>query len=622
MPDFGIKKKAYRPRWQDTPGYKTVVDQDSQMGIFPEQTESDSVDRGQSNLDSMWPVQAPQSREKQRALPLPSNHDKKREKRIGPTTYNKPRRSPNRTLDVPGKDYGHPTKYDYNYVRRRQDVTALEEDEDEGEGDYEEALASLLEMLADAETEDIYEEDPIDDQQEVVGAGGSIFPKKRQKNQGAVGRIRSKRWYKRHPAKGRKERIKYRTRGKRLPRKKLKRKYRRMYPHRYKRRGIDPRTPAQKTKDWREEQKREGRDSGDRRAGMELLGEVLELLGFEMEGANWSSNWNTHVKKTQPPEQLDQNYGKGRSRDTGTPRKDPKKQKGESLRAPDLDRKPQKGLKWELEPPASGGLDYPQVTTMNPTDGSGKVLPMSYYTDIVNNTQAIPDGRQDRYLHNNNFEVKQATRTFIHELCHPGFGREVRGSSGPEGDHSRVAMTMGEILKRCDRKIKERAKNRPPKLSRIDTKNWIWHWKSGDHTVRVQAFKRGNAKNLPKLNLRISCSCPFWRWWGPEHWGTKGDYQKGALRGTGAYPKIRDPAKWRPVCKHAYAVLEKSKDFFVRPRKSPLKKLGSRFLVDSEHEIEIELVESHIAARVAQKHQERQISRRVLRRYLAKEENR
>jgi hypothetical protein len=588
VPDFGIKKKAYRPRWQDTPGYQTVVDQDSQSGVFPAQTESDSIDRGQSNLDSMWPVQPGQGREKERALPLPSNHDKKREKRIGPTTYNKPRKSPDRTLSVPGEEYGHPTKYDYGMPTRRNETLGMDEDPDD------------IDPIGPVD--DIYEEDPIDDQ---LTPTGGIFPDEHQKNQGNVGRLRSKRWYMRHPKKKRTESLEYRTRGKRLPMEKLKRKYRRMYPKRYTRRGIDPRTPAQKTKDWR-------RDHGQKKAGMELLGEVMELLGLELDASNWPSNWNTQVKKTKPPEQLDQNYGKGQNRDTGTPRKDPTKQKGESLRAPDLSSKKQKGLKWELSPPASGGLDYPQVTTMNPTDGSGKVMPMSWYTQSVNNTQAIPDGRQDRYERNNNFQVKQATAEFIHELTHPG----ERAEFG-----TRTAMTVGEILKRCDKKIKERAKKRIPKLSRIDTKNWIWHWKSGEHTVRVQAFKRGNATNFPKLNLRVSCSCPFWRWWGPEHWGTKSDYQKGKLQGTAAYPKIRDPARWRPVCKHAYAVLEKSQDFFVRPRKSPLRKLGSRFFVDSPHQIEIEPVETRIAARVAQRHLERQISRRVLRRYFEGKES-
>jgi len=205
---------------------------------------------------------------------------------------------------------------------------------------------------------------------------------------------------------------------------------------------------------------------------------------------------------------------------------------------------------------------------------------------MVNNTQAVPDSRQDRYLRNNNFEVK-------------------------------VAMTVGEILARCDKKIKERSLEYVPKLARTDTKNWIWHWKVGKYNVRIQAFKKGSAKNFHRLNLRVSCSCPYWKWWGPSHWAKREDYQKGNAPGTAAYPKVRDPAHWRPVCKHAYAALEKSQDFFVRPSKSPLKKLASRFSFDSLEEIEVELVDdTNMAARVARKHMNREMSRRVARAFL------
>ena len=576
MPDFGIKKKAYRPLWQDTPGYKTLVNDKSTKGILPSQLESTNPDRGQGNLDAMWPVAPGEAREKERALPLPSNHDKKREKRIGPTTYNKPRHIPYRTLGVPGAEYGHPTKYDYNMPTRRH-----------------ETLAGM-----DDEYEDVYEEDPVDDQLEVEGAGTTNkgpFPSERQHNLRGVGKRVPRRWYRRNKqTKKRQEKREYKV-EKRQPAYKKKKKYRRLYPHRYKRKGIDARTPAQKTKAWRQEKKIEDRmkpaSMKGRKAGLEMLSEVMEMLGIDMAGS--TLNWDTQVKKTEAPDQLDQNFGPGQSRGLGTPRKDQGEQKGESLRTPDVYEKHQPGLYTQNLPPAAGAINTP--TTNNPTDGSGKVLPMAWYTDAVNNTQAIPDGRQDRYLRNNNFDVKQG--------------------------HERVAFTVGEMLKRCERKIRERAKAQKPKLARTDTKNWIWHWTVGDHTVRVQAFKRGNSSNFPKLNLRVSCSCPFWRWWGPEHWGTKSDYQKGALQGTASYPKIRDPARWRPVCKHAYAVLDKSQRFFVRPKKSPLRKLGSRFSVDSPDSIEVEIVNERTAAHVAQRHLERQISRRVLRRYGEREDS-
>lgn len=609
-------RNAYRPRWQDTPGYKTVVDVDSDKGIYPAQTESTSPDRGQGNMDSTWPVQPPQSREKERALPLPSNHSKGREKYIGPTVINKPRKVPDRTLSVPGEEYGHPTKYDYNMPTRRVDgPTAFEDD-------------------------DTYEEDPIDDQLESVANDGrqGPFPSQHQKNQGGPARLRSKQWYMRNPAKRREEKHEYQMRGKRLPREKLKKKYYRMYPHRFKRRGIGFTTPAERTKAWREENKREDERKGishrkkrekakekarkerfEKQGGVELLAEAFEMLGIDFSAANWPVDWNTQTKKTNPPSQLDQNYGPGQSRDTGTPRKDPGKQQGESLRAPNLHDKHQKGLFTQNSPPAAGAINTP--TTNNPTDGSGKVLPMSYYTDFVNNTQSVPDGRQDRYERNNNFDVKQATNDFIGQLCRPEFGKGDRSSFGPDGGQRRVAFTVGELFKRVDKKIKVRSKEYTPKLARTDTKNWIWHWNVGDYAVRVQAFKRGNATSFPKLNIRVSCSCPFWQWWGPAHWAERSDYQRGKAPGTATYPKVRDPARWKPVCKHAYAVLEKSMSFFVRPQKSPLRKLGSRFSVDSLDAIEVVVEHQDIVARVARKAVERDLARKIARRYVEGKES-
>jgi hypothetical protein len=591
-------KKGYSTRWQEHPGYKTVVDMKSEKGILPEQTENGDLSKGQGNLDAVWPVQLSQTREKERALPLPSNHDKLRDKRIGPTYVNKPRKSPDRTLPEPGAEYGHPTKYDYNFPTRRQDVTSGDEDVVTGPNDLEAAIDNLLEMSAVI--------NPFDN---------------RQQNQGGDAKRYSEQYYTQHPSIRQDAKLKWRTEGKRDRAEKRQRSFRERNQEKFKRRGLGYQEPKQRTKDWREKQQgkpdviNERRDTeaeqekkdrakrNQREAGWEALAEAFEMLGLELTGANWPLDWNSTVKKTAPPGDLQQNFDSENALDTGTPRKDPQKQKGKSLRAPGLFEDHQKGLFTQNEPPAAGAINIP--TTNNPTDGSGKVIPMEWYSDAVNNTQAIPDGRSDRYERNNNFEVKQAH-----------FGVGVRSSFGVR----KVALTLGEILHHVDDKIKERAKDRVPTLLRTDTKNWIWHWKSGNHTVKVQALQRGRAKNFPKLNLRISCSCPFWRWWGPEHWATQEGYQKGPLQGTAAYPEIRDPEHWRPICKHAYAVLEKSQHFFVRPKKHPLKKLGARFLVDSLDEIEVVPMPAVNIARVAQLHLEREISRRVAARYLAKED--
>ena len=584
-------KKGYSSRWQDHPGYKTVVDMKSEKGILPEQTEDGDLGDGQGNMESMWPVELSQTREKERALPLPSNHDKKRDKHIGPTYFNKPRKSPDRTLPEPGEEYGHPTKYDYNFPTRRKNVSGADDEEEEDTEEVPESAGM---------------DSTIDNLIEMMGAVNPFpSPADRQRNQGGSADRYSEQYYRQHPQIRQRAKRKYDTELKRSPKLKRKKKKYNDNPSRYERRGLGVSTPAERTRKWREDQsmstdsvikkhdrsqelEQNQRSRRNMQAGLEALAEAFELLGLEQTAGNWPLNWNTTVKKTAPPGGLQRNFDPENSGGTGTPRNDPGAQKGVSLRAPDLDEKHQPGLFTQHEPPAAGEINTP--TTNNPTDGSGKVIPMSYYTDLVNNTQEVADGRQDNYLHNNNFEVKQA--------------------------HDKVAITLTELLKRVDKKIKIRAKERPATLLRTDTKNWIWHWKSGSHTVRVQAFKRGRAENLSKLNLRISCSCPFWQWWGPEHWASKADYQKGALRGTGAYPKVRDPAHWRPICKHAYAVLEKSQRFFVRPSKSPLKKLGARFFVDSPDAIEIVLVDKPSKARVAHAYLQRELIRRVVARYL------
>ena len=564
-------KTAYTPRWQDHPGYKTVVDNKSQLGILPSQLES-KTDTGQGPLDAAWPVQPGVAREKERALPLPSDHAKKRDKKIGPTTYNKNDHYPVRTLSEPGAQYGHPTKFDYNTVTRRNEVTGAEEDH---------------------------------------LAAGNPLPTTRQKNLSPAYAVVMKQDYRRNRSQKKlKQRMEYRTRGKRDPQQKRYRKFYRQYPHRYKRKGRSPfNTPAERTKAWREDQGQEAKDKGITRKEQETSRKRTPrdtksrtpktpggtskvyasaedfMAAWETLGANWPIDWNTTTKKTQPPGQLDQNFGKGKNQDTGVPRTSPGKQKGESLRAPDLHEKHQDGLFTQHSPPAAG---VPNVQVNNPTSGSGKVIPMSYYTDIVNFTQQIPDGRQDQYERNNNFEVKQAS-------------------------------TMAEILRLVDREIQVRAQDRRPTLLRTDTKNWIWHWKSGQWKVKVQAFKRGGAKNFDKLNLRIACNCPFWRWQGPEHWAKQSDYLLGRPRGSAASPVVRDPKHEHPVCKHVYAVLKQSSRFFVRPAKSPLRKFGSRYFADSTDSIEIQIVSESLSAHVAQAYLQSKLIERVAARYLAKE---
>jgi len=103
----------------------------------------------------------------------------------------------------------------------------------------------------------------------------------------------------------------------------------------------------------------------------------------------------------------------------------------------------------------------------------------------------------------------------------------------------RVAATPGEVLAGLDREISRRSQTLRPQ-------GGPQRWTVGDHTVRVE--RDGE-------DIRLSCSCDFWVYQGPEYHARQGGYLLGSPRGTAAAPRVRDPQGRHLVCKHAAAVL-------------------------------------------------------------------
>jgi hypothetical protein len=86
---------------------------------------------------------------------------------------------------------------------------------------------------------------------------------------------------------------------------------------------------------------------------------------------------------------------------------------------------------------------------------------------------------------------------------------------------------------------------------------------------------------LAKAHVRVSCTCPFWRWQGPEHWAKQGDYLFGKPVGLATKPDIKDPSGGHRACKHVLAVLD-----MVTARRWDLplvkgKQASLRFLADT-----------------------------------------
>jgi hypothetical protein len=116
---------------------------------------------------------------------------------------------------------------------------------------------------------------------------------------------------------------------------------------------------------------------------------------------------------------------------------------------------------------------------------------------------------------------------------------------------------MDQLERLTSDPVRERSKEYKPRIVRVDKKNSIWTFQTGKWKVRVKAkFPSVRASRFQVADLQITCSCPFWRWQGPEHWGQTEGYLYQRPRGTATFPKIRDPGHEKPVCKHTYAVLQ------------------------------------------------------------------
>lgn len=130
---------------------------------------------------------------------------------------------------------------------------------------------------------------------------------------------------------------------------------------------------------------------------------------------------------------------------------------------------------------------------------------------------------------------------------------------------SRTAALESEILWRLDPEIEHRSRHCQASLRRADIKNLRWLFSvncgNGAKVVKVKASRVGNVVKFDKLDLHVACSCPAWRWQGPEYHAVRDDYQdpKTRLQGTASTPDIRDPRRTHKVCKHVAAVLAMTK---------------------------------------------------------------
>jgi hypothetical protein len=138
----------------------------------------------------------------------------------------------------------------------------------------------------------------------------------------------------------------------------------------------------------------------------------------------------------------------------------------------------------------------------------------------------------------------------------------------------KIAVKISEILDSCDAELHRKAEGIQAKLVRADSKNLVWLFdvkgsEPKPYRVKAKAIPFGNVKDINKMDILITCSCPYWQWQGPEHWAHTRGYLYGRPRGTAEAPNIKDPTGKHGCCKHAIVVLNKMTDFIVlHPKKT------------------------------------------------------
>jgi hypothetical protein len=266
-------KKSYRSPVQDLSGYTTFTNQQSQQGLSPTKYEYTST----PEQDSAWdPSRKKQMRESPSALPLPDRQKKDRVRKVGPTTYNNVDRKPDgnspklnninwRTIPEEGSNYGHPTKYDYNYPTRRVNQTR-----------FSAMMVHYAEMVH-------------------VGVPKLPSPGKRQNKLRSQEKIEKAKDYKVNRNVVLRERKQhYRQELKNDPNRDRYQRLYRKYPNRFKRTKTSPYgSAAERTKAWRQEEKQEAKRKG------------LTQEELAKKRKKTAEDWGIWYKRTYPPENPD-----------------------------------------------------------------------------------------------------------------------------------------------------------------------------------------------------------------------------------------------------------------------------------------------------------------------------
>lgn len=128
-------------------------------------------------------------------------------------------------------------------------------------------------------------------------------------------------------------------------------------------------------------------------------------------------------------------------------------------------------------------------------------------------------------------------------------------------DNLRYAALIKDIMSKCGPDISAKAPEVQYRRARILPDKGLLVYevqgsKGEKYKVRVKGVRKGTVKALSLMPVRVSCTCNYFRWQGPEHWAKTNDYLYGKPTGTASKPVEKDPSGQHWACKHVYAILK------------------------------------------------------------------
>ncbi len=145
---------------------------------------------------------------------------------------------------------------------------------------------------------------------------------------------------------------------------------------------------------------------------------------------------------------------------------------------------------------------------------------------------------------------------------------------------TKTALTIDDIARHVSEPVRQKALHCLPSLIRSDPKLGRWTFSvhcggSGAHIVKVMAKPKGASKDVSKVDVFLGCSCPFWKYYGPDYWAHRNGFLEGEPRSNLKTPTVRDPAGKNWLCKHVLSASRLFRNYKIQTARPVMKRPGT-----------------------------------------------